>query len=114
MLALCARAGAKKLGSILIARYGDTAEYLVGAVGPEGRAQNAGQFLLWNAIVVMKQAGVRHFDLGGIHPEKTPKGILHFKQGVGGVPYALTGEFDVARGLMARGIKLMVQYRSRI
>lgn len=112
MLVLCARKGNQKLGSILIACYGDTAEYLVGAVGHEGRVENVGQFLLWRAILAMRQAGIKHFDLGGVHPEKTPKGILHFKQGMGGTPYRLVGEFDAAGGLIARGIKLMVQYRS--
>lgn len=112
MVVLRGRRGAERLGSILIARYGDTAEYLIGAVSIPGRLLNAGQFLLWNAMVQMRRMGLRRFDLGGMHPEKTPKGIFHFKQGVCGVPYTLVGEFDAAGGLIARGIKLMAKFRS--
>ena len=39
------------LGGIAIVRYGDTAEYLAGHNMPDGRSNNAGQLLLWAAIV---------------------------------------------------------------
>ncbi len=110
MLVLSARLGDESLGSILIARYGDIAEYLIGAVGPQGRIVNAGQYLLWNAILEMKQRGIKKFDVGGAHPQQTPPGIYHFKQGMGGVPYQLVGEFDAARGVVARMLRMVIPY----
>lgn len=100
------------LGSILIAWYGQRAEYLVGAVRDEGKHLNAGQLLLWRALLEMKRRGVRWFDLGGAHPEKTPKGIYHFKAGLRATPYQLAGEFDAARGAVAILIRTLVHFRS--
>ena len=84
----------ERLGSILIAPYGDTCEYLVGAVNEIGKKYNTGQFLLWHAICEMKKLGYKWFDVGGADPEGTPPGILHFKEGMGGKPYKLVGELE--------------------
>ena len=89
-----ARQDRQQLGGILIARYGDTCEYLVGSVNEAGKAHNAGQFLLWQAVCQMKILGYRWFDLGGMDPEHTPAGIFHFKSGLGGTSYRLVGEFE--------------------
>lgn len=111
MLVLCGRLASKKLGSILIARYGDVAEYLVGVITPEGQKLNAGQFLLWHAMVAMKRLGIKRFDLGGLHPDKTPKGILHFKKGIGGKSYSFVGELDEAKGIISHLLRLIIKYR---
>jgi lipid II:glycine glycyltransferase (peptidoglycan interpeptide bridge formation enzyme) len=84
---LVAWKGKQRLGGVLIARYGNTVEYLVGAFNEDGRQANAGNFLLWKAISEMKQLGYLWFDLGGMHPLNTPKGIFHFKSGVNAAPY---------------------------
>jgi len=86
------------LGGIVIARYGLSCEYLVCAVSDKGKALNAGNLLLWSAVSRMKDLGVRWFDLGGMHPERTPAGIFHFKRGLGGQSYALMGSIDAHRG----------------
>lgn len=112
MLVFQARLQGRALGSILIAWYGQRAEYLVGAVQEEGKRLNAGQLLLWQALCVMKNRGVRWFDLGGVHPEKTPKGIYHFKAGLRATPYQLVGEFDAAHGMVARCIRMPLRLRS--
>jgi lipid II:glycine glycyltransferase (peptidoglycan interpeptide bridge formation enzyme) len=96
--ALLGRQDNRTLGGILIARYGQTSEYLVGAVSDAGKAANAGQYLLWRAICEMKEMGYRWFDLGGMDPLRTRKGILHFKQGVNGSPYGLIGELEAFDG----------------
>src|SRR5262249_46525816 len=83
LLCLVARFDGKSQGGILIARYGDTCEYLVGAVSTQGRELSAGQLLLWNSVIHAKEMGYRWFDLGGTDPANTPKGILYFKQGLG-------------------------------
>ena len=95
---LAARQGERALGGVLIARYGEVAEYLAGSVNGDGRRVNAGQLLLWRALCEMKDQGYRWFDLGGMHPERTPSGIFHFKAGVGGTPYRLIGEIEAHDG----------------
>lgn len=86
--------GDQRLGGVLIARYGQTCEYLVGAFNQKGKAVNAGHFLLWQGICKMKELDYRWFDLGGMHPLLTPPGIYHFKSGFGGEPYQLHDELE--------------------
>lgn len=97
MVVLAGRQAGRKLGSILISVYGDTCMYLVGAVNEDGRKLNANYHLIWSAIREMKRRGFKRFDLGGVHPEHTPPGVLHFKRGVGGTPYRLMGDVDAGR-----------------
>jgi len=87
----------ERLGGILIARYGFTCEYLVGAVNDNGKSLNAGNYLLWQAIAFMKDLGCRWFDLGGMHPVETPAGIFHFKKGLGGQAYGFIGNVEAYR-----------------
>ena len=97
------------VGSALIVRYGDTAEYLAGWVAEEGRKINAGQLLLWRAVLVMKEGGVARFDLGGLDPALTPPGIARFKTGLGGVPYRLAPELEaVGGGVLGRMVRWRV------
>ena len=76
MWVLSAKHQDTNLGSILIAGYGNKAEYIAGAVNDRGKKSNTSQFLLWNAVCEMKRRGFKWFDVGGAHPEITPKGIL--------------------------------------
>lgn len=98
MLVFAGRQDGKKLGSILIATYGDTCMYLIGATGNAGRKVNANHYLIWNAVCEMKKRDYRWFDLGGAHPDNTPPGILHFKRGLRGKQYQLMGEVEAYRG----------------
>lgn len=95
---LTAHQNGQSLGAVLIARYGETCEYLAGAINDAGRAVNAGQLLLWRAACEMKNLGHRWLDLGGMDPKQTPSGIFHFKSGLGGVPYRLMGELEAHDG----------------
>lgn len=97
MVVFAARRAERRLGSILIATYGDKCIYLIGAVNDEGRKLNANYHLIWSTICEMKKRGFRWFDLGGVHPDTTPPGILHFKRGVGGTAYELLGDVDAMR-----------------
>ncbi|MFC1480609.1 lipid II:glycine glycyltransferase FemX [Candidatus Omnitrophota bacterium] len=94
MLVFAGRKDGKKLGSILVAGYGDVCIYLVGALNDDGRKVNAGNYLLWRSVCEMKKRGYKWFDLGGVDPHKTPARILHFKRGLGAIPYSLVGEFE--------------------
>jgi lipid II:glycine glycyltransferase (peptidoglycan interpeptide bridge formation enzyme) len=83
--------GEEPLAGICIVSHGSAATYLLGWNGQKGRRLKANQFLLWNAMMLLKEQGVRWFDLGGIDEDRTP-GISEFKLGVNGVRYALVGE----------------------
>lgn len=82
------------MGSVLVARYGNVAEYLAACVNETGRAVNASHFLLWHAVVEVKKLGYRWFDVGGMAQESTPPGIFHFKAGLGGIPYRFMEELE--------------------
>jgi len=83
--------GSELLAGICIVSHGNAATYLLGWNGAKGRNLKANQFLLWNAMMLLKEQGIRWFDLGGIDEESTP-GISDFKLGVNGIRYALVGE----------------------
>ena len=105
------RLGSQSLGGVLIARYGQFCEYLVGTVNDAGKRINAGQLLLWLAITQMKEQGYRWFDLGGMDPVRTSKGIMHFKRGVNGSPYELMGEVEsFNRSLLNQAIRWRVRH----
>ena len=77
---------------ILIVQHGQSCTYQIGWNSSGGRRIYANNFLLWNAIIEMKQRGCAWFDLGGIDEKNTP-GIAKFKRGLGGKEYTLVGEF---------------------
>tara|TARA_B100001123_G_scaffold412189_1_gene509187 strand:- start:2011 stop:4179 length:2169 start_codon:yes stop_codon:yes gene_type:complete len=79
------------LAGICIVSHGTAATYLLGWNGKQGRSLKANQFLLWNAMMILKEQGIRWFDLGGIDEENTP-GISGFKLGVNGIRYSLVGD----------------------
>ena len=82
----------KVVAGICLVCHGAAATYLLGWNGTEGRKLKANQYLLWQAVVTLKQAGIRWFDLGGIDEDLTP-GISAFKLGLGGEQYELVGEY---------------------
>jgi hypothetical protein len=79
------------VAGICLIPHGVTATYLIGWNGNDGRNLKANQYLLWRAIVHLKQNGFRWLDLGGINEEKLP-GIAAFKLGINGERYELLGE----------------------
>ena len=94
MTAHLAHMGTTLAGGALIARYGDTAEYLAGFATEAGHGLNVGQMLLWRAMIAAKESGARWFDLGGMDENRTPEGIYHFKAGLSGTPYRLADEIE--------------------
>jgi len=110
MLVFAGRQNGEKLGSILIATYGNTCMYLIGATNNTGRKVNTNHYLIWNAVCEMKKRGYKWFDLGGVHPDNTPSGILHFKRGLRGKPYQLMGEVEAYRdGFLNRMIRKRIE-----
>jgi len=107
--------GEQPLGGIALARYGSVCEYLVGAVNDEGKRLGAGQLLLWSAVMNAKDSGYQWFDLGGMDPEGTPKGILHFKSGLSPKSYELVGDFEAfSPGLINRAIRWKLERTLRL
>lgn len=74
------------IGGVLIVRHGTTCTYLVGWLDRDkAKGTNATNFLLWQAIVEMKQQGCQYFDLGGIsETAEELASITSFKRGLGG------------------------------
>ncbi|TGL98143.1 GNAT family N-acetyltransferase [Leptospira barantonii] len=91
-LLLIASHSGRRIACVCLTLSNRTAMYLVGWNGEEGRRLKANQFLLWNAIVELKDRGYRWFDLGGIDEENT-SAIAEFKLGINGARYELAGEF---------------------
>ncbi|MBU0587313.1 MAG: GNAT family N-acetyltransferase [Gammaproteobacteria bacterium] len=88
---LAIRAGGEIISAIWVVRHGNTATYLLGWSGTQGRRWNAHYLLLWDAMLRLKRLGVNGFDTGGIDDENT-SGIAAFKLGLGGVRCSLVGE----------------------
>lgn len=110
MVVFAGRQNGEKLGSILIARYGNTCMYLIGATNNTGRKVNANYYLIWNAVCELKKRGYRWFDVGGAHPDNTPPGILYFKRGLKGKPYQLMGEMEAYNdGFLNRLIRKRIE-----
>jgi lipid II:glycine glycyltransferase (peptidoglycan interpeptide bridge formation enzyme) len=79
---LCEHAGAPAAGLIGTA-IGNTGIYLFGATNEQGMKSKASYLVQWRMIQWLKEDGIRHYNLGGINPEKNP-GVYHFKQGLSG------------------------------
>lgn len=77
---------------VMIAMHGNTATYYIGWSNEEGYKNNVNRLLLWKGICLMKEYGLKWFDLGGIDVINT-KSIADFKFGTGCSFKRLAGEF---------------------
>ena len=84
--------GKECLAWVLILTHGRSATYQAGWSSDHGRTKNAHHLLLWRAITVLKEQDIQDFDLGGMN-DKTAKGVLQFKSGLGGNPSQLVGHY---------------------
>ena len=80
------------IAGIALISHADAATYLLGWNSEEGRRVNANNFLLWHALILLKEKGYTWFDLGGVDEYTTP-GITNFKRGLRGQEYRLLGEY---------------------
>lgn len=94
-LLLIAREGGEPVAGILLIRHGAAATYEVGHVTARGRQLGAKHLLLWHALGLLAERGVRRLDLGGIDTERAP-GLARFKLGLGGEVRTLPGTFLVS------------------
>ncbi len=91
VLLLTALHGRDPQAAILVLRHGQCATYFLSYTSPEGRRQRAHNLLLWRALLVLQELGVRWFDLGGVNP--AAPGIARFKLGMGGRLETLAGTY---------------------
>lgn len=79
---LLARYRGNIVAGIFILKHGRSASYRVGWTTEEGRATNAHNYLLWNALLICKQNGCENLDLGGLHTTGDTS-LNRFKLGLG-------------------------------
>lgn len=92
VLGVTAHLSGQKVAGALMLLHGNSATYHVGWVGEAGRATCAHNLVLWQAILALKQRGIRFLDLGGLNTTQL-KGLARFKLGMGGTPVTLPGSF---------------------
>lgn len=80
------------VAGMLVQPHGSCATYLVAATTPRGRELRAHHLLLWRAVTLLKEEGVRALDLGGIDTVGAP-GLARFKLGLGGTVLTMAGTF---------------------
>ncbi|HET8688968.1 MAG TPA: GNAT family N-acetyltransferase [Methanosarcina sp.] len=92
LLALSAFSEDVKMGTVILYLHQPGATYLIGMTSDEGKKLNVNTLLLWCAIDMLKLRGFERFDLGGMEPNSLPQ-ITHFKRGLNGQEYKLSGEW---------------------
>jgi lipid II:glycine glycyltransferase (peptidoglycan interpeptide bridge formation enzyme) len=92
LLTLRVDRGRDPAAAMLFLRHGAAATYHVGWSAPESRLPGAHNLLLWNAMRILKDEGVRILDLGGVNTARSA-GVARFKIGTGGRVVTLAGTF---------------------
>lgn len=90
-LLLRARKAERLVAGILLLRHGAAATYFIGWSDADGRASNAHNLLLWQAMLALKERGGAWLDIGGMNA--AAPGVARFKMGMGGDPFTLTGTY---------------------
>jgi lipid II:glycine glycyltransferase (peptidoglycan interpeptide bridge formation enzyme) len=83
----------RSVAAILVLIHGKSASYRLGWTTEPGRAACAHNVLLWEAVKLLKEKGIRYFDLVGVEPS-TAEGLTQFKQGMGGSSFKTLGLFS--------------------
>ena len=77
---------------VMILSHGNTATYFAGVTTEGGRRLEAHRRLLWHAMDLLQQQGVRWLDLCGLNA-KTMPGATQFKRGLRGEEVRLCGTY---------------------
>ena len=80
------------VAAILMMRHGRAATYQLAWTSPRGRELRATHRLLWQAILTLRDDGVEWLDLGAMNAGKAD-GVRHFKNGLGGLDWPLSGTY---------------------
>jgi hypothetical protein len=90
LLTLRASLGKELIGGVLFLRHGNAATYHIGWADSQKRIPGVHNLLIWQAIIQLKESGVRLIDLGGINTQRGA-GIALFKMSTGAQVKILTG-----------------------
>ncbi len=82
----------RPLAGILVLRHGQAATYAMGWSNEAGRLVKAHYRLLWQAVLSLRELGVRDFDLGGVDTQRGA-GVARFKLGLNGSVFTLAGSY---------------------
>jgi hypothetical protein len=82
----------RPVAAMLFLIHGSSATYQLGWTNPQGRALNAHNFILWEAMARLKQRGIIKLDLGGVNTHDLP-GISRFKINTGGEVITYAGGY---------------------
>jgi len=92
ILTLRADLGRDAVAGMLFLVHGEAATYQIGWVGEGGRELGAHNLLLWQAMLALKDRGVRRLDLGGVDTARGA-GLARFKIATGGEVLTLAGTY---------------------
>ncbi|HPU54439.1 MAG TPA: GNAT family N-acetyltransferase [Burkholderiaceae bacterium] len=92
LLTLRIDAGREPAAAMMFLIHGEAASYHIGWTGEKGRELDAHNLLLWHAMTLLKQKGVRRLDLGGVNTA-SGAGIARFKIGSGGAVVQFAGTY---------------------
>lgn len=82
----------RPIAGILVLRHGHAATYAMGWSNEAGRLVKAHYRLLWQAVLTLRDLGVKDFDLGGIDTQRGA-GVARFKLGLNGSVFTLAGSY---------------------
>lgn len=82
----------RAVAAALIFCHGGAATWQAGWSTEEGKRVAAQNFLLWQAVKVLKEKGIKFFDLGGAN-DQSAQGVKTFKEGMGGDTVTLAGHY---------------------
>jgi len=80
---------------------GNSGIYLHGATSDSGMKLQGAYVLQWRMIQLLKETGIRYYNLGGINPETNP-GVYHFKRGVSGQDVLYLPAFTACESWLSR------------
>jgi hypothetical protein len=92
ILTLRADLGRDPVAGMLFLVHGEAATYQMGWVGEGGRELGAHNLLLWQAMLALRERGVRRLDLGGVDTARGA-GLARFKIATGGEVITLAGTY---------------------
>jgi hypothetical protein len=90
-------AGGEVVAGNITAVHGDTAVYLVGASNDAGRESRAAYLMHWRTLELIRERGLRWYDLGGIDPVANP-GVSSFKLRTNGFDVTAAGPYEKSPG----------------
>lgn len=101
MWIIIARINGNPVSAQAVSHFGDTAIPVVFANEPEGLKSGAAYLVWWRSYRMSRDLGMKYYDLGGIDPEKNPKGYL-FKKRMGGEESLHIGAFEAYNSISSK------------